>query len=740
MFVSSDCTSNVTSIRVTSGMILRQRCVQHVIFLIIWKWISCPYKSKLFHSAEAIALSELNPLLDTSSLPHFSTIVSAHVVPGITKASEDLLKALKEYEKHLQETGSLPRTWESVEEPLEVLQVPFFYSWQIVNHLQNVKNSIELRKVFQQVQPIFVNITTCLDQSLITYNAFKELNKTSHNLDVPQQRILQSYLLSAHHGGADLQPQEQSKLNVINLKLANLTTKFRNNVLDSTKNFSIMLTDEESVKGLPELTRSLLVTNAVTETNQSTNPNKGPWKVTLDSQCYGSIMKHSQNRQLRKDLFHAHMTRAGSGDLNNKVLLEEIRQLRQEKAKILGYETYAHLSLSSKMVQQVDTVWNFLNFLRNKSYPAVQAELQSLQDFAQQHGHEGNLENWDIAFWMERQYESLFSLNDDELRYYFPLDTVLSGLFKLCSDLFGITILERNEGIEVWDPAVRFFKVFDENELLLASFYLDPFSRPQEKNSGAWMQDFITKSKLLHHTPVAFVICNQIPPVGSSPSTMSFGEISTLFHEFGHALQHMLTTVPYAGASGINNIEWDAIEMASQFMENWLFDWDTITAISGHYKTQKTLPQNMFQELLQAQYYFRASSMLYQLYLAALDMELHTSLDPWSQVKERVADKFTVLKPLVEDCIPCTFTHIFGENAYAAGYYSYKWAEMMAQDAFEAFTEVGLQNRDLVIKIGRTYRDTVLSLGGGTSPQEVFRLFRGRDPSPDALLRSYGLQ
>ncbi|XP_030068333.1 probable cytosolic oligopeptidase A [Microcaecilia unicolor] len=254
------------------------------------------------------------------------------------------------------------------------------------------------------------------------------------------------------------------------------------------------------------------------------------------------------------------------------------------------------------------------------------------------------------------------------------------------------------------------------------------------------MQDFVTRSQLLHHTPVAFVICNQIPPVGSSPSTMSFGEMSTLFHEFGHALQHMLTTVPYAGASGINNIEWDAIEMASQFMENWLFDWDTITAISGHYKTKQTLPRHMFQELLEAQYYFRASSMLYQLYLAALDMELHTSSDPWIEVKKRVADRFTVLKPLVEDCVPCTFNHIFGENAYAAGYYSYKWAEMMAQDAFEAFTEVGLQNRRKVFKIGRRYRNTVLSLGGGTSPQEVFRLFRGRNPSPDALLRSYGLE
>ncbi|XP_069068386.1 uncharacterized protein [Pleurodeles waltl] len=307
-------------------------------------------------------------------------------------------------------------------------------------------------------------------------------------------------------------------------------------------------------------------------------------------------MKHSRNRKLREDLYHAYITRTCAGKLNNSKLIEQIRQFRQETSAILGYKNYAYMSLSSKMVQQVEDVWAFLNSLHNKSYTAALAELQSLKDFARSHGHSGELEHWDLAFWSERQYEAVYGLTEEKVRPYFPLERVLQGMFKLCKELFGVTIRAADGAAEVWNPDVRFFTVYDEKDNHLASFYLDPYSRPEEKNSGAWMAEFLTRSRLLKQIPVAFIICNQIPPVGSTPSLMSFKEVSTLFHEFGHALQHMLTTVEYAGASGIHNIEWDAIEVASQFMENWLYDWDTISFISGHYLTGELLPKEMFQE------------------------------------------------------------------------------------------------------------------------------------------------
>uniref|UniRef100_H3ALL0 oligopeptidase A n=1 Tax=Latimeria chalumnae TaxID=7897 RepID=H3ALL0_LATCH len=572
-----------------------------------------------------------NPLLDTSGLPRFSDITVSHIVPVIMQLTRQLEEGLQEYEHRLKPQPS-DRSWESVEEPLELLVFPLSYSWLVVSHLLSVANSQELRLVHQQVQPVYVNTMTRLAQSFpifLAHKPIRELNTEGQKLDRVQRRILESFLHGARLAGVELQGGKKQRFNQIQLQLANLTTKFKENVLDATKAFSITLMDRLSVEGIPETARRLLANNAVAGTDRSSDPEKGPWMVTLDDPSYDVVMKHSQDRQLRERLFRARVTRAAAGQFDNSVIIQEIRELRRETAEILGYKNYAELSLSSKMAKNVEAVWDLLNFLHNKSYPVAQRELESLQEFAQNHSHVGELKHWDLPFWAERQWESLFSLTDEMVRPYFPLERVLSGLFKLSSDLLGIRIEPADGTAQVWNPAVRFFYVYDEKGTHIASFYLDPYSRPQEKHSGAWMLGFLDSHN--HHIPplgggiylpACLLAISLLPVSGPKPHGNCSQEIE--LHQFGHGLQHMLTTVPYAAASGINNIEWDAVEIVSQFMENWLYDRDTIMRISGHYQTGEHLPDDMFKQILRGRREEGGLSMLTQLYFAALDMELHS--------------------------------------------------------------------------------------------------------------------
>lgn len=451
-------------------------------------------------------------------------------------------------------------------------------------------------------------------------------------------------------------------------------------------------------------------------------------------------MKYSQNRSLREQLYMAYITRASQGESDNSNIIEEIRKLRHEKATLLGFENYAMLSLDSKMAGSPSEVWKMITDLHSKSKLAAEKELINLQNFAQENGFVDDLKHWDIAYWSQKQKEHLFSFTDEELRPFFPLPRVLEGLFKLSSELFGIVIKSADGEAEVWHPDVRFFHIMDERGYHIASFYLDPYSRPAEKSGGAWMDQCLDRSELLNRKPVAYLICNQSPPgADGTPSLMTFRDVETLFHEFGHGLQHMLTTVPYSDAAGIRNVEWDAVELPSQFMENWLYDKTTMNLVSGHHRTNDTLPDELFQQVCKARRFMAGSQMLRQLYFGALDMELHTSSEPWLAVLERISSKYTVLKPLDQDRFPCSFLHIFA-SGYAAGYYSYKWAEMMSADAFSAFEEVGLTNRKELSTIGKRFRDTILASGGARHPRDVFQDFRGRPVASDALLKSYGLQ
>ncbi|XP_051877292.1 uncharacterized protein LOC127573281 [Pristis pectinata] len=665
-----------------------------------------------------------NPLLDNEGLPRFSAITAEHIIPGITKLVQEHGEGLQELEKNLEAMGKLQKTWSSVFDKLEILQFPIHYSWGIVANLNKVKNSPEVRKAYHQVEPLIVKEHNRLSQNVIFYNAYKELIAGSQKLNGAQLRIINFALHAAKNGGAELEGGTKSHFNDIQLQLANLTEIFRNNAIDSTNAYSLLLTDKAGIEDLPQSARRLLASNAVVGTERSPDPENGPWKATLDSPSFKPIMLYSRNRQLKEHLYKAFISRARGGPYDNSVLIDKIRQLRHEIARILGYKNFAELAVSRSMAGSVDKVWEFINVLRDKSFTVAQQELRTLQQFAESHGHEGELKQWDRDYWDEQQSTKLFS--------------VLSGLFQLSLDLFGIVIKPADLEVEVWHPDVRVFNVYDKKGSHVASFFIDLYSRPNEKERGSWTAPFISKSNILHKKPVAFLVCNQVPPVGSIPSLMSFSEIKALFHEFGHALQHMLTTVPYVMAAGLKNIEWDAIEFPSQFMENWVYDNNTIALISGHYQTGEPLPQSIFEQLLKARHYQGGSVLLRQVFLSALDMKLHTSSDSWKSVVEEVAERFTVMKQLPEDCVPCTFLHIFSGN-YAATYYAYEWAEVLSLDAFAAFEEAGLQNRTEISKNGNRFRDTVLSLGGGTHPKEVFRMFRGRDPYPEFLLKAYGL-
>merc|ERR1712071_534460 len=424
-------------------------------------------------------------------------------------------------------------------------------------------------------------------------------------------------------------------------------------------------------------------------------------------------------------------------------------------AKLLGFQNYAELSLAKKMAPGVDNVTELTDLMAAKAVPAAQKELEEVTALAREQGGEeyaedklAKLEPWDVTFWSERLKESKFDMTEEELRPYFALPAVLDGMFGLLNRLFGVTVKEAKGDAEVWNDDVQFFKIFDsKTDEHIASFFLDPYSRPENKRGGAWMDVCIGKSEASNHkVPVAYLTCNGSPPVGDQPSLMTFREVETLFHETGHGLQHMLTDATVGDVAGINGIEWDAVELPSQFMENWCYDRPTVYGFAKHWETGEPLPEELFEKLKAQKTYNAGMMACRQLYFGQMDMELHSNFDPNNDkgetifdVQKRIAEKYSPYNmPLEEDRFLCAFGHIFA-GGYSAGYYSYKWAEVMSADAFGAFEDVGLDNDEEVIKVGKQFRDTVLSLGGAVPPSDVFKQFRGRDPSPDALLRHNGL-
>ena len=700
--------------------------------------------------------SNINPLLIGKGLPPFEKIKAEQVEPGIEQLIAGLREEVRSLEASLTETAP---TWETLMVPLTAISERLSWSWGIIGHLMGVKNSPELCSAYESVQPALVQFSNEVSQSQAIYKGLKQLRESDQWADLlpAQRRIVEADLRDAELSGVGLAGKTKEQFNEIQQSLAELSTQFSNHVLDATKAFSLTLTQPEEIAGLPPSLLSLTAQAAREAGADAATAENGPWRITLDMPSYVPFLRHAQRRDLREKLYRAFITRASEGDLDNRPLIERILDLRQQQARILGFENYAELSLARKMAPSVSAVEALMEELRSASYEAAKGELAEIAAFAQAHSdlqqgdgaNSGEIKQWDLPFWTERMREQEFDLNDEALRPYFPLPRVLEGLFGLAERLFGITIFSVDGSAPLWHPDVRYFQVLDAtDESVVAHFYLDPYSRPAEKRGGAWMDECIVRAKETTDTdkvrlPVAYLICNQSPPVDGKPSLMTFSEVETLFHEFGHGLQHMLTRVDYAGAAGINNVEWDAVELPSQFMENWCYDRDTLFGMAKHYETGEPLPETDYQKLLAARHFMTGSAILRQVNFGWLDIALHAEYEPdgkesvW-EMRDRLTQKTTILPPLPEDAFLCSFGHIFS-GGYAAGYYSYFWAEVLSADAFSAFEEVGLENADKVTETGRRFRDTVLALGGSQHPMEVFKSFRGREPSTQALLRHRGL-
>jgi oligopeptidase A len=688
-----------------------------------------------------------NPLLEERELPRYDAVRPEHVEPGIRALLAELAAGFERAE------AAAAPSWERVVEPLERIGDRLGRAWGVVGHLMHVKNSEALRAAHEAVQPAVVELSIRIGQSRPNYRALCALRDGPDfaRLEPARKRIVTSLIRDARLSGVGLEGAALERFNAIQLEMAELATRFQNHLLDATKAFALVLREPAEVEGLPPSLLELGAQLAHEAGEAGASAERGPWRIGLDAPCYVPFMEHSRRRELRERLYRAYVTRASSGELDNTPVMRRMLALRQEEARLLGFPDFAALSLESKMAPDVASVEKLLEELRQASFDAARRDLDELRAFARAKGaaEADNLRLWDVAFWAERLREERYAYSDEALRPWFPLPRVLEGLFALAGRLFGVAIRPADGEAPVWHPDVRFFRVFDAAGAPIAAFYLDAFSRAGEKRGGAWMDECVGRSRLFARPPararlpVAHLVCNQAPPTGGRPSLMSFEEVSTLFHEFGHGLQHMLTRVDEGLAAGIRNIEWDAVELPSQFMENWLYSRGVLRGISGHVETGEPIPDELIAKIQAARTFRAGSDTLRQIYFALTDLALHHGYDPDGDetpfdVQRRVAERTTVIPPLAEDRMLCSFGHIFG-GGYAAGYYSYKWAEVLSADAFGAFEEAGLEDAAALAATGARFRDTVLGLGGSRHPMEVFVAFRGREPCVDALLRHAGL-
>ena len=684
-----------------------------------------------------------NPLLAGSGFPPFDRVAPEHVVPAIRQVLDRANEQLDRLEQNV------ASTWAGLLLPLEQLDIPFEYSWGVVSHLMGVKNCGELRKAHEQVLADVVQFGLRVSQSPAIYKGLLAIRDGDawQELDEVQQRIIEQKIRAAKHAGVGLRGEAREKFNANAKALSRLHTDFSNHVLDATKAFEFIITDARETEGWPATLRQVAAQswNGANRTDPKATPDSGPWRITLDYPCYVPFMAHHRNRKHREQVYRAHNLRASTGELDNSGLIVRILALRKEKAELLGYENYADLSLDSKMAHDVAAVQKMFAELVHAARQPSKKELDELRRLARASGQAEPLAHWDVTFWAERLREQRFEFTDEQLRPYFPLPRVMDGLFSLCGRLFGVTFEPADGVAPVWHEDVHFYRVKNGGDETIAWFYLDPYSRPQEKRGGAWMDSCLNRCRIngkIRH-PVVHLCCNGTPPMDGRPSLMGFGEVKTLFHEFGHGLQGMLTTVDHSHAAGVSGIEWDAVEVASQFMENWCYHKPTLTGMTKHVETGEALPDKLFAKICAARTFRAGSTFMRQLEFGMTDMMLHTAFDPGGEttvfdVHQQIARDLNPLPPLPESRFLCAFTHIFA-GGYAAGYYSYKWAEVLSADAFAAFEEAGLGNEAAISALGRRYRDTILACGGGRDPMKVFQDFRGRGPRPDALLRHSGL-
>ncbi len=687
-------------------------------------------------------------IFNYGELPEFNKFSSERINQEFPSVIEKINLDFKKIEKFLSnylEQENLE--WDKVINPLNEVNEILRWSWGVISHLNGVKNSESLREIYSKFLPEIINLSNKFGQSKIIYDALLKLKKTN-NFDEIKNRILDKEILEMEHRGISLNKDTQKEFNVISEKLGKLSTNFSNNVLDATNSWSLILNDKSQIDGVPERVLELMSISAHKFLNKEgeADSKNGPWRLSLDIPTYTAFMTYANDRNLREKLYKAFVSRASDGEKNNSQIIEEILSLRTKQAKLLGYESWAELSLSTKMAKEINNVEKLLEEIRKPAFKTAKNELVRLNKFSKDNGfpNSENLQSWDISYWSELLRKETLNLDQESLRPWFPLNDVLKGLFKLSEKLFEIKVIEAINEAPIWNNDVLFFNILNKDDEKIASFYLDPYSRPESKRGGAWMDECLNKNNIGRNTlPVAYLVCNQTPPSKDKPSLMSFDEVQTLFHEFGHGLQHMLTTVNLPQAAGINNVEWDAVELPSQFMENWCFHKNTLLNIAKHYKTGEKLSDENFEKLVKNRTFNCGMATLRQLHFAITDIRLHSNIysnqgKNSDEIRKEIARNTTVIEPIQEDKFLCCFSHIFA-GGYSAGYYSYKWAEVLSADAFSMFEEADLENNQNIKVIGKKFKDTILSLGGSFSPLEVFKLFRGREPKTDSLIRHLGL-
>lgn len=676
----------------------------------------------------------MNPLLETGDLPAFDRIQPEHIVPAV----EQTLAATRlRVNQLLEQTNDY--NWENLLAPLEEALETLHKVWSPVGHLNAVRNNPAIREAYKHCLPLLSAFETELGQHEGLYRAVKTVAESDayRTLDTAQQTSIEHRLRDFRLSGIALPGEQRQRYKAIQQRLSDLQSTFQDNVLDATAAWKKHITDEQQLNGLPESARALARQAAARQELEG-------WLFTLDFPSYFPVITYADDRELREELYTAYATRASdqgphAGERDNSALMEEILALRHEAAQLLGFESYAAYSLETKMAASPDQVLQFLHDLADRSLPQARAELADVEAFAEQEGASHALAAWDIPYYSEKLRQQRYTLSQEELKPYFPDNRVVSGLFQVVQRLYGIQIEERAD-VATWHPDVRFFEIRETDGTLSGRFFLDLYARP-DKRGGAWMDSYASRlrSDGGSQTPVAYLTCNFSPPLDGQPSLLAHDEVITLFHEFGHGLHHMLTRIDTPSVAGINGVAWDAVELPSQFMENWCWEREALALFSGHYQTGEPLPDNLYRRMQAARHFQSAMRMVRQLEFALVDMRLHHEYDPAQgarlySILDQVRARVAVVKPPAFNRYLHSFTHVFS-GGYAAGYYSYKWAEVLSADAFSLFEENGIFDP----VSGQRFRNEILAQGGSREPMDLYLTFRGREPTIDALLRHSGL-
>ena len=691
-----------------------------------------------------------NPLLNFSDLPRFTDIETRHIAPAV---KELLDRSCSIVEMVL--SDSAEPTWQNFVQPMTDAHEQLSRAWGQVSHLNSVMNSPELREAYNTTLPIVTKYYAGLAQNQALYEKFKKLHNSSEfkNLSCAQKMIVENELRDFQLGGAELKSEQKKRFLNIQEELSALSSRFSDNLLDATNNFMLHIENVEEVSGIPD--DVLQTAKEIAKKDDVSG-----WKFTLHAPSYQPIMQYADDRELRRKMYQAYSTRASEAGVNaeiysgskvdwdNTPLIRKILELRKEEALLLGFNSYAEVSLASKMASTPKQVLEFLTDLAVKAKPYAKNDLEKLQRFASDQIGLDNLESWDLAYVSEKLRVDRYAFSDEEIKQYFPESKVLEGMFGLVKDLYQITITssEERSDLQFWHPDVKFFSIKDTNEKLIGQFYIDLYARPG-KQGGAWMDDAVTRRRVKNNiqTPVAYLNCNFAKPVNINgqirPALFTHDEVIILFHEFGHGLHHLLTQVEELGVSGINGVEWDAVELPSQYMENFCWEWDVLSGMTQHVDSGAPLPREMFDKMIAAKNYQSGLQTLRQIEFSLFDMHLHFDFNPEDgktvlDLLDSIRKKVAVIIPPEFNRFPNSFSHIFA-GGYAAGYYSYKWAEVLSADAYSMFEESteGTVNE----KISTRFRNEILAVGGSRKALESFVALRGREPKIDALLQHCGM-